>query len=199
MNDPNAPVPGSRPGPDPAAVAAKLTEKRNAEAMSVAQYWGACKEAGATMLAVTDQAIHIKSDKKEIGSMIGSLPFGVAAMAALEAFRGEPATQEKPDKWKSIPYSEPPEEDELPQGGSLTESKTQNGMTEFRTHSSNIKTQTGQPQHRHEAGAQPPGAAGMCIHCKVQPVMHRGSQFCGARCTREHHMKAAAARQGVKL
>ena len=97
------------------------------------------------------------------------------------------------------PQAAPAAPKPIPDGGSIKTQTNAEGPVQFRQHTSNIKTQSGRPQHRHQAGALPPGAAGMCSNCEVQPVMHPGSKFCGSKCAQEYHMNVLAKRQGVNL
>ena len=83
--------------------------------------------------------------------------------------------------------------------GTSTTSTTPDMPTEFRQHSSNIKKQDGTSQHRHVPGAKPPGAAGMCVQCEVQPTQHPGSQFCGGACAKQWHMNKIAKQRGINL
>jgi hypothetical protein len=208
---------GSKPGPSPEAVQAKLTEKlENDRSLSLQEFWGMAKGAGARFMGLEEtEDGDVIALKGTVGDRVITTeilcptghPFPTYARSVLESFRQSPRGGARVERTTAAePIQVPPPEavvsTEPVEGGGHGKSTTKRAAgtpTTFRDHTSMIKKQDGTPQHRHEAGKKPPGAAGMCIQCEVQPVMHSGSQFCGARCAQTWHQNVIAKRQGVNL
>ena len=226
----SAPKVGSKAGPSPEAVAAKLEDKLKSDPpLTLEAFWNMARLSGAQFLGLEDEGdgsrIAIKGIVRDRTVSVEALaptgtPFAVTARAVLESFRESAARGEQvertiaviPNLPPDVPRQETPEEKEarwtaslgpkpapVVPGGTSTTRTTPGGPVTFKEHTSMIKKASGEPQHRHKPGELPPGAAGMCDHCKVQPVMHSGSKFCGARCAQAFHTAILCERQGVKL
>lgn len=230
QDDQEGPKVGSRPGPDPERVAAKLHDKlTNEQPLSLEAFWNMAKDSGAVFMGLeaTEEGdvIALKGYAAGDNIITASLtcPVGHAfptyARAVLESFRESPvdgARVERTSLAEPIPTIDDTRTAEgkvdqvaidlnvqtAPNGGghgSIKSKPNPDAPTTFRQHTSTIKKADGSPQYRHQAGKKPPSAAGMCVECEVQPTMHAGSQFCGARCAKQWHMRVLAKRQGVNL
>lgn len=220
---------GSKEGPSKEAVDAARDRKLATDKLTMAQWWSMAYNAGALFAGLErvqgGVVIALKGvvsgDECEHHRFIpDGEPFDVHARACLEGFREGDTNVEivAPPMPETIHVEEiptharktEPPADPVPPNirhahgdggghGSVTTKTTPNAPTAFKQHTSMIKKQDGTPQHRHVAGAKPPGAAGMCEQCKVQPVQHPGSKFCGGNCAKQWHMNKIAKQQGINL